>query len=62
MAKVEKAKIVFDAIREHTGDKREVSGTIVCPICDSDALEYSVAYNGHIHARCNTKDCFFVMI
>lgn len=34
------------------------SGTIPCPVCNSGSLMYSRAtYNGHVHARCTTKDC-----
>lgn len=35
------------------------SGVIDCPVCDGkQCLRYSRAgYNGHIHARCGTKDC-----
>lgn len=33
------------------------SGTVECPVCKGK-LSYSRAgYNGHIHARCETKDC-----
>jgi len=33
-------------------------GEIVCPVCATGVLRYSVAgYNGHIHGRCETTDC-----
>lgn len=45
------------AIREATGRKRGVSGSIPCPTC-SKPLHYSVAAsNGHVHAQCETPDC-----
>lgn len=34
------------------------SGTVACPVCKSGSLGFTRSgYNGHIHARCSTKDC-----
>lgn len=35
------------------------SGCIDCPVCLVEkSLRFTrIGYNGHIHARCNTKDC-----
>lgn len=33
-------------------------GSIPCPVCQKGHLHYSVAaYNGHMHARCDTEGC-----
>lgn len=46
------------AITDHTGGKRGVAGRVPCPVCKTGELRFSVAEcNGHIHARCTTKDC-----
>ena len=38
--------------------RRGSGGTIDCPICGTlGALAFSVAYNGHIHAKCRTAGC-----
>lgn len=42
------------------GPKNFVSGSgeIDCPVCEAGKLSYRrAAYNGHIHAKCSTKDC-----
>lgn len=44
-------------IIEATHGKKSVSGHINCPVCSTGTLSYSVAYNGHVHARCSTQDC-----
>lgn len=44
-------------IVEATHGKKSVSGHINCPVCSTGTLSYSVAYNGHVHARCSTQDC-----
>lgn len=37
------------------------SETIVCPVCAGRLHLSQAASNGHIHARCSTKDCFNFM-
>lgn len=33
-------------------------GVVLCPVCKTGQLHYSVAgYNGHIHGRCTTPGC-----
>lgn len=33
-------------------------GKVPCPVCKTGTLHYSVAgYNGHMHGRCETKEC-----
>jgi hypothetical protein len=33
-------------------------GTIPCPVCKTGTINYSIAkINGHVWARCSTKDC-----
>ncbi len=45
------------AIVKRISETNESSGTIECPICKG-SLSYSRAKcNGHIHARCDGKDC-----
>lgn len=37
-------------------------GEMPCPKCKSGTLHYSVSgYNGHMHGRCSTPDCFVWM-
>lgn len=43
-------------ITEHSEGKRSVSGQIICPKCGAN-LHYSIASNGHCHARCSTPGC-----
>lgn len=46
------------AIVHLTKGKRRVQGELPCPICKpAGKLSFSVAYNGHVHACCTTKDC-----
>jgi hypothetical protein len=34
------------------------SGTLLCPVCGVGTLSYSrAAYNGHVHANCETDGC-----
>lgn len=45
-----------EIVQRH-GKQRGVSGQVRCPAC-SGLLAYSIAaYNGHIHARCETDGC-----
>lgn len=33
-------------------------GELLCPVCKTGILKYSVAsYNGHIHGSCSTDGC-----
>jgi hypothetical protein len=45
------------AITDATQGKRGVQGALACPVCITGKLGYSVASNGHIHARCSTAGC-----
>ena len=50
--------IVIYAILNKEGERRSVKGNIPCPLCEDGTVEYSIAsLNGHIRARCSTKDC-----
>lgn len=50
--------IAREAIIDRHGKARGVSGTIKCPVCGEGDLSYSIAHsNGHIWAKCSTKDC-----
>lgn len=52
-------KLVFQArntITDVTGGRRNVSDSITCPACGG-VLHYSIAFNGHCHASCQTKGC-----
>lgn len=39
-----------------TASKKK-SGSVDCPICTTGALNFGIAPNGHIHAKCNTEGC-----
>lgn len=52
--------LAIKAIREKEGAKRRVRGVIPCPLCGK-SLSYSIASNGHIHARCEGNDVMFMM-
>lgn len=56
-AAVRKVNAVRAAIVEKTGGQRGVRGRIACPACNGGTVGYSVAYNGHIAAKCNTDGC-----
>lgn len=47
------------AIKDKEGEKRNLKGTIPCPECGEEA-HYTIASNGHVHARC-AKGCFCFM-
>ena len=49
LAKMAKAR---KAILEHAEGKRGVSGVLDCPVCNEGKLCYSLANNGHVHAKC----------
>lgn len=44
------------AIVEKEGKTRGVRGHLTCPV-DGGRLVYTIAHNGHIHARCNNLGC-----
>jgi hypothetical protein len=52
--------LAIKAIREKEGKKTRVQGEIPCPKCGK-VLRYSIASNGHIHARCEGSDVMFMM-
>lgn len=40
------------------GEGHGGQGELPCPVCQTGLLRYIVAaFNGHMHAACNTKDC-----
>lgn len=51
------------AIMQHIVDagneRKNTTGTIKCPICEAGNVSFSRAgaYNGHIHAECDTAGC-----
>lgn len=46
------------AIVKATKGKWGVGGTMLCPVCETGHLRYTVAgCNGHIHAGCTFPDC-----
>jgi hypothetical protein len=45
------------AIIAKEGTNRRVSGAIPCPVCNQGPLRYSIASNGHVHAKCMTPEC-----
>lgn len=51
------ALAVKSAILIETKKARSIQGEMTCPICHTGRIGYSVASNGHIWARCATKDC-----
>lgn len=56
MAKMMQALVVVNPIRrEHKG--KDWRGVIECPVCKGKLHVSHAAYNGHVHAKCETKDC-----
>lgn len=54
---MERIGVVFAAIPE-----AGAAGEVACPGCGVGRVSWSRASNnGHIHARCSTRDCFEVM-
>jgi hypothetical protein len=45
------------AIIDHCGNRKSVAGSITCPVCGSGTLNYTRAFNGHVHAKCSTENC-----
>lgn len=54
---IARAGLIREAIVKATGGKRKVGGQIECPACKAGKVQYTVAYNGHVHAACSTPDC-----
>ena len=52
-----KIRTARKAITDIYGDKRGIESIIPCPCCESGELFFSIASNGHIHAKCNTGKC-----
>lgn len=48
---------IFDYLKANNKPTRNVSGRIPCPVCNTGALSFSVAYNGHCHGSCSTSGC-----
>ncbi len=44
-------------IIEAAHGQRNVTGTIPCPKCETGTLNWSIAFNGHVHALCTTEHC-----
>jgi len=58
IARVGKSRAAIVAYCEENKRSRGTKGEIPCPICQVGILQFSrSAYNGHIHARCNTMKC-----
>jgi hypothetical protein len=53
---MERIGTIRGAIIEHCGNKKSISGSITCPCCGG-TVQYSRAYNGHVHAARSTKGC-----
>ena len=59
----DKTVLPLDPANEHHWCKPQTNyfsgqGEITCPVCKTGKLRYSrFGYNGHVHARCSTKDC-----
>ena len=50
--------IARQAILAKTRNKRNVWGSIPCPVCNAGTLKYSVSmWYGHIRAKCSTPAC-----
>jgi hypothetical protein len=39
------------------GAKPRSAGQLPCPVCERGTLSWSMASNGHVHARCTTAGC-----
>jgi hypothetical protein len=45
------------AIVAHIAETKQQNGACKCPICGEKLYYNRAQCNGHIHARCETKDC-----
>jgi hypothetical protein len=52
-------KAIMEKVKTEGALKKNIRGAIPCPNCEGGTLGFTRAgaYNGHIHARCSTKDC-----
>ena len=50
---------VINAIHEKHKNEKNVHGKIECPRCKGQ-VGYVIAYNGHIHARCENSCIAFM--
>ncbi len=54
---LKKIMMAREAIMKDADGQRSTGGTInPCPVCEKGKLFYSIAYNGHVHARCSTQE------
>jgi hypothetical protein len=44
-----------------SGAKPRSAGSLECPVCGAGTLQWSMASNGHVHARCSTAGCVIWM-
>jgi hypothetical protein len=56
MQKMALALAVIDPIRKEQKGKNW-GGVLECPVCKGRLHVSHAAYNGHVHARCETADC-----
>lgn len=57
--RMDKLHPVLDQIKRR--NKRGTNGTEGCPLCGGTLHWMIAAYNGHIRASCQTKDCVSLM-
>jgi len=54
-AMMENIAIARKAIMADVGESG--LGEIICPVCKCGTLTYTVAMNGHVHAKCSKSGC-----
>ena len=54
-AMMENIAIARKAIMADVGESG--LGQIICPVCKCGTLTYTVAMNGHVHAKCSKSGC-----
>ena len=47
---------LIDEVRKTIIKTKLAHGTVLCPKCGAQ-IAFTVAGNGHVHARCETQDC-----
>lgn len=62
----EKAGLIFSKVLPFVNKWRSKSPkgkeeVVVCPVCQGKLHLFQSSYNGHVHARCETKDCVSFM-
>ena len=55
VAMMENIAIARKAIMADVGESG--LGEIICPVCKCGTLTYTVAMNGHVHAKCSKSGC-----